>query len=97
VQISYQITHFENGQYLTKTFPMDGVAFLQANLDDEQINKVGSIIDNIFSQLGWPSTALTPPNGGDRGDDEAPPPRRRKRKRRNRKRVRNWRKPDVVN
>jgi len=95
VQISYQITHCENGQYLTKTFPMDGVAFLQANLDGEQINKFGSILDSVFTQIGWPSTIAPPPDGGD--DGEAPPPRKRKRKRRNRKRVRHWRKPDVVN
>jgi len=95
MQISYQITTVRDGHIITKTFPMDGVAFLQANLDDEQINKVGSIIDNIFSQLGWPSTC-PPPNGGDSGDDEAPPPRKRRGKRRNRKRIKSWRKPDVI-
>jgi len=92
--MSYQITTMRGGHIITKTFPMDGVAFLQANLDGEQINKFGSILDDTFAQLGWPST-IAPPPAGD--DDEAPPPRKRKRKRRNRKRAHQWRKPDVIN
>jgi|GEM_PF-5307112 len=97
MQISYQISTIENGHIITKTFPMDGIKFLQTTLNDEQLESMGLILDSVFTQLGWPSTLTAPPNGGGGGEeDDEPPTRQRKRKRRNRKRVRNWRKPDAV-
>jgi len=98
MQISYQISTIENGHIITKTFPMDGVKFLQTTLNNEQLESMGAILDSVFTQLGWPSTLSLPPNGGGGGEEDRdePPARQRKRKRRNRKRVRNWRKPNVV-